>query len=71
MAGADYRRCDECGGKTFYDAVLDYQIPTPERIAAGQPEYWLHGLGDWAVICPECAKTKICVVMDRADITTS
>ena len=62
MAWADYRRCDGCGKKTFYDAVLDYQAPTPER-----REWWLHGLGDWAVICPECAKTKVCVIIDRAD----
>lgn len=24
MAGADYRSCDVCGGKTFYDANLSY-----------------------------------------------
>lgn len=55
MAAADYRLCDVCGGKTFYDAELDY---------SGGP--WgenLVGLGDWAVICEECAKTHKCIVV--------
>ena len=68
MAGADYRHCDVCGCKTCYDANLDYQEPTPERTAAGQCDWWLNGVGDWAVICPKCAETKVCVVMDRTDV---
>ena len=68
MAMVDHRRCDVCDCKTFYDADLDYQPPTPERVAAGQHDWWLRGVGDWAVICPKCAETKMCVVMNRADL---
>lgn len=25
MAGCDYRSCDVCGGKAFYDANLNYE----------------------------------------------
>lgn len=51
MAGADYKSCDVCGTKTFYDARVDYDLdlrqheePRPFRV------------GDWKVICVECAK---------------
>ncbi len=57
MASANYRLCDVCGCKTFYDANLSYEPPTREMIADGQHDYWLHGLGDWAVICVECSET--------------
>lgn len=71
MAASDYRLCDECGKKAFYDSNLDYESRNPEtrkpyRIA-GNEQYEdtiineKHGLrlgfvGDWAVICDECAK---------------
>ena len=74
MAMADYRKCDVCGGKAFYDARLNYHeldswnehIP-PYRVA-GKDQYEnaeilsKHGdrldyVGDWAVICTDCAKT--------------
>jgi len=71
MAGADYRSCDVCGGKAFYDAQLNYDIgekvngkwtysDTPYKVAGvGQGEYGvgLDYIGDWAVICTACAKT--------------
>lgn len=49
MAAADYRWCDVCECKTFYDANLSYDFD----------EYPKHGLrlGDWKVLCVECAKT--------------
>lgn len=65
MAASDYRSCDVCGAKTFYDANLDYEKPDADH----GNEWWLHGVGDWVVICPKCAETKVCVVMDRADLT--
>lgn len=65
MAGADYRSCDVCGCKTFYDATLDYQEPTEEHYKEGRYECWLHGVGDWAVICEECAKTHKVTVVPR------
>ena len=63
MAGADYRRCDICSGKTFYDANLNYQEPDEDH----KHKWWLHGVGDWAVICPECAKTYECVIVTRKE----
>jgi hypothetical protein len=63
MAGADYRLCDVCGSKTFYDAQLDYQKPEKDR--PDWPDWWLHGVGDWAVICVECAKTQEVVVRPK------
>lgn len=50
MALADYRLCDICGRKTFYDANLNYDDdfdPALERPC---------GCGDWVAICVECAK---------------
>lgn len=80
MAAADYRLCDVCDGKVFYDANLNYEQgrasewakrQTPFRWAGeeqGKPENddWLlrlDYLGDWAVICDECAKTHKTVVV--------
>ena len=71
MAGADYRRCDVCGSKAFYDANLNYDTgdkidgkwvysETPYRVAGevqGNYGVGLDYVGDWAVICTECAKT--------------
>jgi hypothetical protein len=74
MAGGNYRSCDVCGGKAFYDANLNYADPEEcnEHKAAyrvaGEPQYTTqelvekHGqkldyVGDWAVICGDCAKT--------------
>lgn len=55
MAGADYKSCDVCGRKTFYDAELSYNFDA----------YPKHGLrlGDWKVICEECAKSHRCVIV--------
>lgn len=82
MAGADYRHCDVCGGKAFYDANLNYETgqrgadgkwnypETPVR-EVGKPQMFgaaLDRLGDWAVICTTCAKThKTAIVPITAD----
>lgn len=62
MARSDYRLCDVCYGKAFYDANLDYERPSDDRPAyriAGQPSAFnsLGYVGDWAVLCTDCAKT--------------
>lgn len=72
MALADYKLCDVCGGKVFYDGNLDYLFAgsndysgneiTQDNCArvAGEAQPWgykLQYLGDWAVICEDCAKT--------------
>jgi hypothetical protein len=57
MAAIDYRLCDKCGQKTYYDASLNYDFR----------EYPEHGLrlGSWKVICIECAKNHECVIVER------
>lgn len=80
MAKADYRYCDICDSKVFYDSNLNYEQgpsewreSTPYR-NVGEPQYpvaemnakygmRLDYLGDWAVICSECAKTHKCVIV--------
>lgn len=61
MAAADYRLCDKCSSKAFYDANLNYEwnaIP-----AVRETTYGLDNLGDWAVLCCECAKTHRCAIL--------
>lgn len=74
MAGADYRSCDLCGmGKVFYDAGLNYEPMSSEQESlgnvpfkeVGEPAcYTLERLGDWAVLCKNCAKTHKCVIVE-------
>ena len=59
MAAADYRLCDACGCKTFYDSNLDYDFQ--EYPACGLPQ-----LGDWAVICMNCADKYECRVVEKS-----
>lgn len=81
MAMSDYRLCDVCEGKAFYDARLNYGDGTDEwhkndppfRIA-GEDQYSkldfnqkygtrLDYVGDWAVLCHDCAKTHKTIVV--------
>lgn len=75
MAYADYRLCDVCGEKVFYDVQLNYETAReapdkmPFRVAGGEPHpsgYRLDRLGDWAVICTDCAETHETIVGIRA-----
>jgi hypothetical protein len=50
MARADYRLCDVCDDKAFYDANLNYDFEE-------NPETGLWQLGAWVVLCSDCAKT--------------
>jgi len=61
MAKSDYRCCDVCGSKVFYDAHLNYNFD--ECMADGSPK--LDYLGDWVVICDECSEMWKCVVLKR------
>lgn len=56
MAAADYRLCDVCLSKCFYDAELQYSDPEENQEAewASLPG---HNTGAWLVICKACAKT--------------
>ncbi len=90
MALSDYRLCDICERKAFYDSKLNYQygkckgnyrIPEEYDIPfneVGEPQIddpesvEEHGLrldylGDWAVLCQECAKTHKCVIVPREE----
>lgn len=78
MAASDYRLCDVCGGKAFYDSHLNHtqgeeRYGIPYRVA-GEPQFdtdekcqkWGAGLdyvGDWAVICTGCSETHKCVIV--------
>lgn len=81
MALADYRLCDVCEGKAFYDSNLNYGDGTddwyksdPPFRQAGEEQYSkpefnqkygtrLDHVGDWAVICSDCAKTHKTIVV--------
>ncbi len=49
MAYADYRHCDICDAKTFYDANLDHDWDE-------YPETGLRNTGDLIVLCVTCSK---------------
>ena len=58
MAAADYRLCDKCDAKAFYDAELNYDHteysgPRYAGTNGGGPK--LGNLGDWAVLCVQCS----------------
>lgn len=62
MALCDYRLCDKCNGKAFYDANLNYGE------ASASSSWGLDHLGDWAVLCEACSKTWQCVVIERKEM---
>jgi hypothetical protein len=80
MAKIDYRCCDVCDSKVFYDANLNYchgpqlHLTTGAYRQNGEAQFAdpkileEHGLrldylGDWAVICDNCAKTHKTIVV--------
>ena len=65
MALADYKLCDLCDAKAFYDSNLSYE-PSRKKLdpnafrQVGETVEWgqtLGYLGDWAVLCTDCSKT--------------
>ena len=60
MALSDYRLCDVCGSKAFYDAQLNYAMDKIDR--NGDPK--LERVGDIKVICDSCVNTHE-IVIDR------
>ena len=81
MALADYKTCDLCGEKAFYDVNLGYQTEGEYRtqpfLEVGEPQFKdfdMHSkygvslgyLGDWAVLCDECSKTHRVAIVERA-----
>ncbi len=69
MALSDYRLCDVCGGKAFYDASLNYDNGgRDDQVRNGgdmMPYQTLDNLGDWVVICRTCAANHKAVVQPR------
>ena len=66
MAMADYRRCDKCGSKAFYDANLNYEDATGNDVVYEVDEhfnYKLDYVGQWAVLCKDCCKEYKCVIV--------
>lgn len=68
MAGADYRYCDNCDTKAFYDSNLNYEVdmprsPIPKDQLVRDTHYKIDSLGDWKVLCRECAKTHKCIIV--------
>jgi hypothetical protein len=63
MAIADYRTCDICCKKAFYDADLNYKFidhkHTDEEETlqnSKQSDYLLGNCWNWVVLCRECSK---------------
>lgn len=80
MALADYRLCDVCDSKAFYDVELDYRftsrqdtIEKDEQVTVNdEPQgYRLQYLGAWAVLCEQCIKTHRIAILPRAAINTA
>jgi hypothetical protein len=65
VASGDYRSCDVCGCKVFYDANLDYDNFSDFAKSGGalfnnERSYLeLHTLGAWTVLCKSCTLTHV------------
>lgn len=67
MALVDYRLCDVCGNKAFYDARLNYEQTGDGDDTLRNGGEMMQGLsldylGDWCVLCTDCARTHRCVI---------
>lgn len=60
MAGADYKSCEVCGSKTFYDAVLDYDFKEYNKVTG------LHRTADHKSLCEECGKKYELLVAEKS-----
>lgn len=73
MALVDYRLCDVCGDKAFYDERLNYErAPRGEDgvLYVGQKIDFPHKcdyLGDWAVLCTDCSKTHKTAIVPKGE----
>lgn len=62
MAASDYRLCDVCAGKAFYDANLNYEYTRDTSHSVRNAGSLMSGtrldyLGDWVVVCEDCIET--------------
>lgn len=71
MAYADYRHCDVCDGKCFYDTDLGYEFHESEWVEFDEVDkargYKLGYLGNWGVICKECMKDWEVVIQKKTN----
>jgi len=71
MAAADYRLCDVCDAKTFYDTTLGYEFEEDSWAPFDEIDkkrgWKLGNLGDWICICKECSEKYKVVLMDREE----
>lgn len=77
MASGDYRACDVCGVKTFYDANLHYVYDDERSEYDTGPlleengvvsSYALAFLGSWACVCDGCCKEWTARVVRRSEL---
>ncbi len=61
MAYADYRLCDVCDGKAFYDSDLNYDFKAKDL--DGMPK--LGYVATMKVICDDCAVTHEVIIRER------
>lgn len=64
MAWSDYRLCDVCEAKAFYDATLDYD---ERHLAADGTLMPGHNCGDMRVLCRKCVATHEIIVRAKGD----
>ncbi len=62
MAACDYCTCAACGGKSFYDARMEFG----QARIDGSVQYLPQRCGDYGGLCIECAKTHQLVAIPRA-----
>lgn len=74
MASGNYRLCDICRGKSFYDANLNYEMHFGEEQKEisvkenGQfKHYDLDYLGNWSVLCQDCSKTYEIIIKKKEE----
>jgi len=60
MASADYRLCDNCGCKTFYDSDLNYEYKDEDRNI-----FEINGVGQLKVLCEGCTETKKIIIVNK------
>lgn len=71
MASGDYRSCDVCNCKCFYDANLNYEHSDESEkkktvLYNGKDSYMrLDWLGAWAVLCDDCSETHSAIIVKK------
>lgn len=74
MAYSDYKLCDVCEEKAFYDTSLHYETVNNkddhqvEYLENNKPSHMvLDRLGAWAVLCNKCAKNYEAIIVPKKE----